>query len=492
MTAKYKKIHAELYRRLTDGRYVLGQRFPAEQELANEFSVNRNTLRRALELLADAGFVTRTAGRGTVVVSIPGPDIRNGGVKVVYAFFCEGPGSERFQAAQAIIGRFTELHPHIYVEPAPMQMSGALTAPSVPQMLGAPDVTVLRCAYHADYAKRGAMLALDQFIDLVDIASAVDGRLFYRTMNHEGDRYVHALPVQLGAWMMMANRTLIERLGLSLPDRKTTWEAFLALCEEITKRGAGEDIRAIQLDVMHGVQTITRFLPYFYSANGGEMLVHPLKGEVHLNSAGNVRALDFLATLCQRNLCHLQHQSTAFLSGRAAFALSVVDAGTRSMQAQMPDAEIVALPFPSPKRSTPAHTVIRGDFVGILAKTVHNRPEKQAAWEFIKFMLSPEGQELQFRHGNGLPVRADMAPKVADAGGLLQQHFDYGLRYGLPIFDVPRNDDVHNILRSVILRAIRGECPAAQALSEGQKLLESYVFARQSEGMALDRNSMIM
>ena len=484
MPKKYEEIQAELYRRLSGGVYPVSSRLPPEQVLAREFGVNRNTLRRALAFLANSGFVTRTPGRGTVVVSVPGPDTRAGRVKVIYRFFSDDSDSARCLAADAIIRRFTELCPHIHVEAAPMGMTGALTAPSVPEMLGAPHATVLRCAYHADYAKRGAMLALDQFDDLVDVASALDGRLFYRTMNHEGDWRVHVLPVQLGVWMMMANRTLIGRLGLPVPAGETTWEEFTDLCEEITRLGKREDIRAIQLDVMHGIQTITRFLPYFYSANGGEMLVDPVAGEARLDSLGKLEALDFLATLCKRNLCHLGHRSGAFLAERAAFGLATLDGGIRHTREQMPEADVVALPFPVPSRDAVAHTAIRGDFVGILAETVHNREERQAAWEFVKFLVSTEGQTIQFREGKALPTRADLTPLVANGNGLLRQHMDYGLRHGVPTFDVARNGDIHNIVRRVMVRAMRGECTAEQALAEGQELLQAYVFSRQSELMA--------
>jgi ABC-type glycerol-3-phosphate transport system substrate-binding protein len=493
MAKKYEEIQSELYRRLSDGVYPLGTQLPPEQALAKEFGVNRNTLRQALSFLSDGGFLTRAPGRGTVVVAIPGPDSRPGRIKVLYRFFSESSESERCRTVEAVIRRFTELHPHIYVEAAPAPRTGALTAPSVPEMMGGPHATVLRCAYHAEYAKRGAMLPLDQFSDLVDAATALDGRLFYRTMNQAGDWHVHALPVQLAVWKMMGNRSLVEGLGLSMPDAQTTWDEFIELCEEITRRGKKENIRAIQLGIMDGIQTITRFLPYFYTANGGQRLVDPAVGEAHLNSPGNIKALEFLATLCQRDLCHLEPQSDAFQAGRAAFGLSMADTGIVYRQKSMPDSDVVALPFPLPSRDAVAHTAIHGDFVGVLSETIRSREERQAAWEFVKFLVSAEAQTIQFREGHLLPTRADLAPLVANEGGLLAQHLEYGLRHGVPTFDVPRNGDIHNIVRNAMVRAMRGECTAAQALAEGQELLQAYVCANQKELVASEiEPSMLM
>jgi DNA-binding FadR family transcriptional regulator len=44
-----------------------GRRMPPERELAADYGVARNTVRRAVEMLADTGAITRHVGRGTFV-----------------------------------------------------------------------------------------------------------------------------------------------------------------------------------------------------------------------------------------------------------------------------------------------------------------------------------------------------------------------------------------------------------------------------------------
>jgi GntR family phosphonate transport system transcriptional regulator len=47
---------------------VSGDYLPSEAELAKRFSINRHTLRRAVDQLVDAGMLLRQHGKGTLVV----------------------------------------------------------------------------------------------------------------------------------------------------------------------------------------------------------------------------------------------------------------------------------------------------------------------------------------------------------------------------------------------------------------------------------------
>lgn len=66
---KYHQIYLVLRQQLDEGRYAAG--LPGELALTREFGVARVTVRRALELLAAEGLITRAPGRGTAVVQSP-------------------------------------------------------------------------------------------------------------------------------------------------------------------------------------------------------------------------------------------------------------------------------------------------------------------------------------------------------------------------------------------------------------------------------------
>jgi GntR family phosphonate transport system transcriptional regulator len=67
----YAQIAATLRRQIHDGEYAVGDRLPAETQLANQFKVNRHTLRQAIALLRTEGIVRVEQGRGTFIANRP-------------------------------------------------------------------------------------------------------------------------------------------------------------------------------------------------------------------------------------------------------------------------------------------------------------------------------------------------------------------------------------------------------------------------------------
>lgn len=77
MTAiKTSKNHADriakvLYENLAQGKINIGDRLPSIRELGKTFNVQRETVRRAMESLANEGFLDMRAGSGTYVRAVP-------------------------------------------------------------------------------------------------------------------------------------------------------------------------------------------------------------------------------------------------------------------------------------------------------------------------------------------------------------------------------------------------------------------------------------
>lgn len=63
----WRQIAERLERDIVAGRYQPGEKLPTEHQMAEEFAVNRHTVRRAVAVLGEAGLVRIEQGRGTFV-----------------------------------------------------------------------------------------------------------------------------------------------------------------------------------------------------------------------------------------------------------------------------------------------------------------------------------------------------------------------------------------------------------------------------------------
>ncbi len=68
----YQSVARRLIEAIGSGRYAVGDRLPAERELAVEFGVSRPTVREAIIALEVQGIVEVRVGSGAYVMSVPG------------------------------------------------------------------------------------------------------------------------------------------------------------------------------------------------------------------------------------------------------------------------------------------------------------------------------------------------------------------------------------------------------------------------------------
>ena len=87
--AKYIHLFEELKRRILQGEYQNGQRLPGENEMAGEFAMSRQTVRQALSLLEQEGFIQRRQGSGTYVRRVERRRERSWNVGVMATYISE-------------------------------------------------------------------------------------------------------------------------------------------------------------------------------------------------------------------------------------------------------------------------------------------------------------------------------------------------------------------------------------------------------------------
>ncbi|MFX3617361.1 MAG: GntR family transcriptional regulator [Sporolactobacillus sp.] len=67
----YKKIYDDLAKKLADHVYLPGDQLPTETELCVHYAVSRITIKKALELLSNNGFIDKQRGKGSFVRATP-------------------------------------------------------------------------------------------------------------------------------------------------------------------------------------------------------------------------------------------------------------------------------------------------------------------------------------------------------------------------------------------------------------------------------------
>lgn len=70
MQKKYLLIYEEIARQIKEGTYEAKSILPSENELADLYQTSRETIRKALNLLAQNGFIQKMRGKGSLVLDI--------------------------------------------------------------------------------------------------------------------------------------------------------------------------------------------------------------------------------------------------------------------------------------------------------------------------------------------------------------------------------------------------------------------------------------
>lgn len=68
---RYKILYELLRKQILDGFFSEGDMLPSENELCSVHGLTRPTVRHALEVLANEGFITRYQGKGSIVHKLP-------------------------------------------------------------------------------------------------------------------------------------------------------------------------------------------------------------------------------------------------------------------------------------------------------------------------------------------------------------------------------------------------------------------------------------
>ena len=67
---KFKEIFADLEQKILNGVYPANTLLPSESQMMEKYHVSRETVRKALSLLRNAGYIQKKQGKGSIVLDL--------------------------------------------------------------------------------------------------------------------------------------------------------------------------------------------------------------------------------------------------------------------------------------------------------------------------------------------------------------------------------------------------------------------------------------
>ncbi len=377
---------------------------------------------------------------------------------------------EEIEAERQLIRSFEEKHPDIHVV---LEFSswGEYWNKLQAQMAAgtAPDVFLLNGGYSNDYAARGQLENLKPWVDR-DTSLSLEQYFPQTVAIFQEGQALWALPRDCNTVAIYYNKTIFQKRGVPFPKPDWDWQDFLEKAKACTL-DENNDGRPDIFGFNAGYDSMEVHWGYWVWQNNGEIL-NKSKTKCMLGEPNAVEALRFYSDLVVKHKVapDVAQSSTfgsnMFLTGRVAMSPE----GSWMIKAfkEAKSFEWAIAPLPKGKRKA---APVNGLGNAMYAKSKN----KQAAWEFLKFLASREYQELLAKSGTSIPALREVAESAIYLDGTVEgkQFFLEQLTYAQPL-DFTRNF-------AKIEEAIRGEL---EAVWLGRKAVEA---AAKDAAQAVDK-----
>ncbi|HET9508034.1 MAG TPA: sugar ABC transporter substrate-binding protein [Gaiellaceae bacterium] len=316
---------------------------------------------------------------------------------------------EELKAFRAVVAAYAEERPD---EPVQLveatERSDLITRLSTSLAAGRPpDVFVMNYRYYGQFASKGAIEPIEERLAASGVFEPDD---FYpealEAFRWQGEQL--CLPQNVSSLVVYYNRDLFRRAGLPDPQPGWTWNELISIAARLTTDEAGNPVASSDPDQGGGAPpsvyglgvepTLIRIAPLVWS-NGGELVDdvdRPTRFALETPEA--IAALDAFFAL--RPVIppdvevEAEDDESRFANGRLAMILSSRRA-TPTFRT-ITDFEWDVAPLPVLRE--PAG-ILHSDAYCITSAS----ERKDAAWRFVEFALSEEGQRITARTGRTVP-----------------------------------------------------------------------------------------
>lgn len=264
-----------------------------------------------------------------------------------------------------------------------------------------PDVIYTYDDYASQWAKKGVFENLDSyFADDID-SSIYDDSIFEAAKVYEGSMYF--APREYNHPVIFINTELFEKYDVNFEQYQEgwTWSQFVDVCEKLREGMNREKTK----DYLYPMESSLTWAPVYnaWIQSFGGYVFNPENATVGLSDNATKGAITELKAMIDDKLFadpRSVSSGESFLNGNAAMFIS-----TRPSVMNCLDSEIklAFLPMPIMDEGT---TYLSYGASGYAISAKSNK--KELAWEFLKFIISENGQEIFSETGNCVPIIKSM------------------------------------------------------------------------------------
>ncbi|CAG7617222.1 hypothetical protein PAESOLCIP111_01996 [Paenibacillus solanacearum] len=356
------------------GQRSIGEYLPSELTLAQQFQLSKTSVRKGLDLLVEDGIIEKVPRVGTRVV-------KAGPASIVTLKFGYYPTLTRAAQLQVLIKQFQALHPHIRIEMIPIPYED--DQPSVKQYMEKDIIDVASVNYH-HYQHFGEA---DRSIDLLEPLENISGLYPFVQQPFVVNGASRVLPLIFSPVVLCYNKDHFREADLPEPDSSWSWS----------------DVEAVSLKLASG-RDRSGFFYHLMSDNRWPIFL--LQGGYEAGSGQGFKSEAVRRGLqISRDLIYRQG-TFPLLSERDSDAemlfaqqkVSMIMTTYFSLNAlRRADFDFDVAPLPT---FHDAKTLLL-----IIGIAVHSHsPNKEAAMELVRFLLSYESQLYIREHTLSIPA----------------------------------------------------------------------------------------
>lgn len=329
------------------------------------------------------------------------------------------------------------------------------------------DVVGLDGSWVYDFAKQGSIANLTELME----ADGYDDSQLSDQIKYEGNTYM--IPVVNFAYPLYANTDILEEAGVE--EIPTTWTEFLDACDKITTN-TDKAAYAIPLstEAPNGIQN--QFSSWLW-ASGGNLLQD---GKPALTDNDKLAQLvDMVKTMKDKGYLadgaeamKEQDMVNEFENGRLAFMVDGISHLT-TIKTESPDLNFTFAKMPVMDDYTDKSGMDVANWgIGI----AENCENKEAAMQFVEYLMSPEVNAKLAQLANAFPGNSTAEPDYSSNDELFQKAFEiFGEGYAINEFTgAPTAEDLMRSMNEQLVLYIDGDTASVdEMLSATQEAWEA-------------------